>query len=455
MNDAPPRAVPTGWLVLLLLAPVAVHAAAFAWEASTSSLTFSALDRIVLLATVAYVVVVALAARRRALLPKLALVVYSALLAVAAAELALPRLLPPPPEGLPWPPMARRMTLADTMPGVSGDVRFTVNRYGLRGPEAAAGSRAVNILCVGGSTTECLYIDDPASWPWRLQDQLAERTGQSVFVGNSGRSGLFSLHHIYLLEHYEPVPRFNWAVVLCGVNDLGVHLHGVYDIREPRVPSEMLFVPDPATEDPADKALWYRRSVLVRAAKRALAGESAEVLAGESAEQDWRTDGRRGKTRVYQDPQGKFYAGLRQNRQELLIANPAAEPPPGLDAALARYERNLRRIVAACRERGVKPLLLTQPTMWRADLPPELDRLLWQQTETAAYRPAVLATLMDRFNQVVLNVAREERADVVDLAARLPKDGSVFYDDCHFTVNGCRQVADALCEFFAERVTSR
>ena len=111
----------------------------------------------------------------RRILGRLALILVSGLLAVAALELVL-RLAAPADEGCRvWPPHLET-TLhprPEIMPGVEGPSRFRVNSRGLRGDEPPEGD-AHRVLCVGGSTTECLYLDQEESWPGLLQTLLAD-----------------------------------------------------------------------------------------------------------------------------------------------------------------------------------------------------------------------------------------------------------------------------------------
>jgi hypothetical protein len=48
-------------------------------------------------------------------------------------------------------------------------------------------------------------------------------------------------------------------------------------------------------------------------------------------------------------------------------------------------------------------------------------------------------------------VCRERGLECVDLAAKLPRDTSVFYDDCHFNESGARRVAEVLAEHLLGR----
>src|SRR5262249_40549234 len=130
--------------------------------------------------------------------------------------------LPPSPSVLPRYPMRHQGVAAEGLGDLSGQTyTFTVNSLGLRGPEMDFHNAAVRILCAGGGTTECMYVPDEQSWPWALQDRLAERLGRSVFVGNAGARGFATVNVDYLLRAYadDRIPEFVWVVVLCGIDD--------------------------------------------------------------------------------------------------------------------------------------------------------------------------------------------------------------------------------------------
>ncbi len=344
-------------------------------------------------------------------------------------EVAARLLRPTPLTRTPWPAHYRHVaTAADTMPGVSGTIEVSTNGMGLRGPEIDLAQTDLAILCIGGSTTECLYITDRESWPWRLQDMLAEQLGRRVFVGNAGRSGHFTSHHVYQLRHYAPVPEFDWVVVMCGINDLGCLVWDNRAARERRVPDEAL-IPLPSTRDSYAERRWKLIAMAGDTWRRLRRGQEANVL--------------------IQDQAGESYREIRQRRRDLLAKKTYRAAPEGLDEALARYGDDLHEIIRTCRDRGPRLLMLTQPTIWRADLPPELRAIVSTYSRDGAYAIDVLAEMMGRFNVVMRGVCRAEDVPCIDLDAALPKDDTVFYDDCHFNRAGCRRVAEILARFFA------
>jgi hypothetical protein len=82
-----------------------------------------------------------------------------------------PRLVfPPSGKYYPWLPNLHRIFRPDPniMPGVQGESNFIVNSQGVRGDEFSPDDD-YRILAIGGSTTECLYLDQTEAWPYLVQ----------------------------------------------------------------------------------------------------------------------------------------------------------------------------------------------------------------------------------------------------------------------------------------------
>ena len=427
------RAVKAALLPCLLLLPAMLHAIAFALTAPGQPIGM--LDIAVVVLLIAYLGGCVIACRGPSLWAwRFLLVGYATLGAAGLAEIAISVVLSTNSDRVPIPAGSRRRASPEGLPGVSGPVVYSVNNLGLRGPTTILADQDIRILCVGGSTTECLYVADRMSWPWRVQDDLAVRLSKKVFVGNAGVSGHFSLHHSFLLRHYDRTSEFQWVVVLCGMNDLGCLLRNNYEGRKALVPSETFsHESDHAVTDKA----YYRKLRLVRLAKHWYAAHSASDAV------------------VVQDPAARWISERRQLRQEWLNRNTINSIPRECDAALDRYRGDLKDVIAACRERGVGLVMITQPTLYAENLAPELEALVWEYFEGGAYSTAVLARLMEMYNDVMRAVCREEGIDLIDLAARLPRDTTVFYDDCHFNNSGCEKVASIVSEYFASKLSAK
>lgn len=414
---------------LFVLAVVHILLTVSAWIVDPG-LEFTDLDAGAVAVALACMVLSVAAVRRPTLHGRILLIGYSTLLALAAGEGALMLLqVSASPVNGPWTRMHRVMQVESSLPGIGGRVEFTTNSLGLRGPEVDLDEVDTRILCVGGSTTECLYVTDDETWPTLLGAGLSKRTGTNVFVGNAGKSGHWTGHHRHLLEHYEPADRFDCVVVLCGINDLGRLLRDDYEECRKRVPEETLA--GGKTIGP-----YYRRLAIVR--------KTREFLRA------FRRD------RAVQDPSGKWQDRQAQKRAQILAANTIDSAPGKLNSAVERYAEDLKSIIDVGRRRDLKLVFVTQPTLWRADLPKRLEIQLVQHTDDGAHSVRVLSEAMDAFNQTMRDVCRKERVDCCDLAARLPHDDGVFYDGCHFNVRGCRLVAEELALFLnREQIADR
>jgi len=325
---------------------------------------------------------------------------------------------------------------AGRMPGVGAASWFRINREGIRGASFDT-DQAVRILAVGGSTTECLYLDDDLAWPARLQDLLDEETGQRHWVGNVGRSGRTADKHVLDLAHLVPgYPRIDIVVVMVGVNDL--HRRLMYGEREPalpdvRVPQVRESLAERAFVEPGPPSGWRLLDKLgLGPASTASARSSNESL---------------------QDPGGELFERLRSARARAAVDLPL----PDLTSALRHYELCLNAIVDEAAALDVRLVFVTQPSLWQPDPKPEHDALMWMGGlgsfiesghSDRYYTPGALADGMRRYNERLAEVAVARGVECLDLAGVLPRDTSVYYDDVHFNENGARLVARTLADYF-------
>jgi len=379
--------------------------------------------------------------KRRPIITNAALLIGSVLVALVVAEIALHALAPK--KYFTWQPNLR-VTFTpspEIMPGVSGPSHFQINADGLRGEPIPAGS-AYRVLTVGGSTTECLYLDEAKTWPRQLQDRLSARGATNrAWVGNLGKSGLTSRNHVLQLERQLPdCPKLAAVVMLVGCNDLLLRL-----AQDDGYRPFNFGTPEPE----AYEALLYQSfNVLPRQALpsgRFYQQTELQRLVGGL---------KRRFGKPPQDLSGKIYVTWREYRQH---APRVRETLPDLKPALDEYASNLGRLIELCRKHGARPLLVTQPALWRAGLSKTEEALLWMggvgdfmnQAGCEYYSVTALASAMEQYNEALRRVCREQSADCIDLAAALPKDTTVFYDDVHFNERGAQRVAEVIADYLA------
>ncbi len=412
-------------LVLIALFPVAAHIVLLLLSSSIRKIdyiTFGKLDVAVSIIVLIYLLGGILALNNKKWMIRLILVIYSLLFTIIGAEAAFQFLYPG--TNIPLLPMRIEYDpIIHFLPGINGKVKFSVNRYGLRGPDIDLDKPDIKILTLGGSAVECFYVTDKLSWPWRLQDILSERLKKNVFVGNAGRCGYLTPHCSFLLRNYKWAHRFDWVILLSGVNDMGTLLHDNYDERVKRVPAET-FIKSNIIEK--NGLPYYRNLMLYKKLKYNLSD-----------------------TTVIQDFYGLWVDKARQTRRSALKTHAISQMPAKLSESLHVYKANLQNLINICRERNHNLLMLTQPTMWKKNLSPELENLLLEYVdENRAYTTETLERIINIYNAITIDVCKKEGIPYIDLSLLLSKDISTFYDDCHFNISGCEKIAKILADFF-------
>jgi len=324
----------------------------------------------------------------------------------------------------------------ETMPGVSGPSVYSVNAVGTRGSDWSDG-RQFRILAVGGSTTECLYLDDSEAWPWLLEKRINESLGaEKVWVGNVGRSGHNTRNHILQVEKMlEQYSEIDLLILMVGINDLALRLLQDSD-----------YVPLSEETNKYRQKLFYRSFALVPPMESALPFFQRLAL--------WQQIRRIKKVIIkpgiedsLQDETGEIYTQWRSFRQSATVLRAEL---PDLSSSLLEYAQNINTIIETARGHGVEVMLLTQPALYKENLGAELANLLWfggvgnfQFTAGSEYYSiGAMARAMQAYNQVLLDACEQSGVSCVDLASRLPKDTTVFYDDVHLNESGAEKVAE-------------
>jgi lysophospholipase L1-like esterase len=342
-----------------------------------------------------------------------------------------------------WPPHYKAVfkPSPDIMPGVSGDSEFIINSQGIRGDELTP-QHNYRILAIGGSTTICGYLDQSETWPHLLQDNLNKSNrNRQIWVGNGGVSGLTSRHHLMTLL-YLPLGemKIDAVILLVGINDLSKRLARDEDydpnfLDKPEAKRELMARIFTGTYDSYSEDPFYKRSAtwqMLRRSKRLFSSKHVE------------------------DGAGKIYLTWREHRQR---ASEIRNQLPDLSSALDEYATNINKIVDISRERSVRLILVTQPTMWKAGLPKNLEALLWlggigdfqKESGKPYYSVEALEKGMKAYNDTLSRICRERNIECLDLAVILEKDTTVFYDDTHFNESGARKVAEAMSKHLLER----
>ncbi len=319
-------------------------------------------------------------------------------------------------------PANRYIHIHNASPGkLEADIIHRKNSLGFRGPEPPADvTDRLSLVTVGGSTTEEIYLSDDRTWTAVMARELAPRF-HKLWVNNAGLIGHSTYAHRVLLQDILSRLKPRVVIFLIGINDMGRdQLDTAYHVRF-----------DTQFERERDQI----RSFLDVLADHS---ELASVLYNLS----------------------RYYAavtlGYAQFRVDFSGYNTIDFPPARradptketqvLETASVRlsgYLSRVRSLITLARSFGAEPVLVTQPLLWGEAVDPATGTDLGTLAEDIHGIQTTSATfwrVLEAYNDVLRQVAVEERLLLVDLANGLPKDSQFFFDKMHFSLDGAAAV---------------
>ncbi len=313
-----------------------------------------------------------------------------------------------------------RAQMEPGLPGMSGVSRFTINANGFRGDDIALGkvTNEFRIFLVGGSTTECVVIDNDKSPHTKIQKRLSESSTDIQFkVLNAGHSGDASYDYIsviaHRLVHYSP----DVITVMPGINDLiaairdrdYLHVHAHSSINYDNFTLLKMLL----TQSQIYRRLWSLR--------RPIQAKISSTLAQNKP-----------VTTVYQSTSAKCL-GRSQTEDR---------PRKALDA----YRRNLLTLIGIARQHEVALIFMTQPHSWNSE-DPQAKNWHWMNCQNGVrYREDFMAEALKSYNDVTRDVAKSQGIQLIDLAEQMPASLDFVYDDVHFNQKGSDTMAESIAQ---------
>lgn len=293
-------------------------------------------------------------------------------------------------------------------------VNFRIDPDGFIQPSARHVAPDLTIGFMGGSTTECIYVDELKRFPHGVAIQLEEQYGIKVNSFNGGGSGNNSLHSINKIVNILAPKRPDLIFFMHNINDLvTLTFLGTYWSDAER---------GNLTYTDVNLSLGYFKYLVKRSAQFRVPG--------------YYTLAKRVKDRVITLRDDEF-----SRHQKNFDANIARE-----EALLQAFKTNLKLFVSVSRALGSTPVLMTQANRIENDDP-------FVRSQYQALRPGQdydqWAKLYAKFNETIRTVSKEEAVPLVDLARRVPPSREYLFDAVHFNDNGSELAASVIVEALA------
>ncbi|HMO31572.1 MAG TPA: SGNH/GDSL hydrolase family protein [Lacibacter sp.] len=297
-------------------------------------------------------------------------------------------------------------------------IHYSRNALGFRGPLPTDSiNRLCSVICIGGSTTECRFLSDADTWPYLLGQHL-QKTVPRSWVNNAGMDGHSTFGHQLLVREYIVRLRPRFVLLLTGVNDVETERPESFDLLQ----ENKLHTGSPGQ---------LIKSLLQKTATGATLFQLYSIRL------------------AYR--KGLIHKEVNPSALPDTLLSPAyrQEQVARQQAFLPGYRQRLQVITNLCREQGITPILLTQPSLYGAvqDRNGNDLRLKYLPGFTPVRNNLLQEQILEQYNDVVRSFAGS--VPVVDLARLLPKDPGLFYDFIHFNKQGAAAVAAILAKELA------
>jgi lysophospholipase L1-like esterase len=313
------------------------------------------------------------------------------------------------------------------LPGMGEMARFTTNNLGFRGSDLTIPKPddEYRIFMIGGSTTECVYLDDTLAVTHILESNLNQNVPDtiSVEVYGAGKSGDRTYDHIAMISqrivHLEP----DLIIVFCGINDITAAIYEADYTQMPHGSGQKISFFDLVKYTLTEFQLARRLYYVYKGIFSIPTGD--DLLTSISFKSDYK------------------------RKVELRRSSPLSDQPPRVD--LKPYRENLITIIGLARAHNIRLVFMTQATTWNSQVDPDTESWQWGTYKNGVtYRAEDMDKAMSAYNNVMREVAAEYDIPVFDAALFMPKTIDYFYDDCHFNIEGARKAGSLLGSFLME-----
>lgn len=278
-------------------------------------------------------------------------------------------------------------------PGLDLKIIHSKNSLGLRGPEPKA-SDSIKIICMGGSTTECFYLNDGKDWPNLLREKLSSNS-KNIWLNNAGMDGQSSFGNLQMLKQYIVQLKPNYIVLMCGLNDMGLEAPSQFDENKSLFSQIYNFLEIPSTI-----------TNILRAGKAKKVGLNHQFIQDISKAEKLHLE----DSTVYR---------ILENEQKYLSA----------------YQSRIKAFAEICKANNIKLIFVGQSILF-SDEKDLYSNVYLGDIKTGEINGKTRAFILKMYNKVTHDFAEKMDLPFINLAARLPKDSRFFYDGYHFTNDG-------------------
>ncbi len=304
--------------------------------------------------------------------------------------------------------------------------KIRVDKNGFIVPSRIHNNPDRTIVFLGGSTTECLFVEEESRFPFLVGRYLELDLGKSINSFNGGVSGNNSLDTINTLLNKVIPLKPDIVVAMENVNDRSILLYeGSYwnnnPFHSPIIYNDRVHDFFRVAKEIKDWLFPNLFNALKETVKLDFVGTLKRLLRGESA-----TPG--------------------TNRQNEFVGSQGAQRSYDEKQWINEFEMNLQTFIDISKARRITPVLMTMANRLTATPDPVIKEAAKYEEETFGITYRQLKKSTDDFNEAVRRVGKRNGILVIDLARKVPQDVRYMYDAGHYNDEGSKFVARIIAD---------
>ncbi len=292
-------------------------------------------------------------------------------------------------------------------PYLDSVIIHSINSLGLRGPELKDKS-LFKIITVGGSTTNCFFLNDNQEWSNVLY-KLFLKNGNNIWINNAGFSGQSTYGHILLLENYLVKLKPDCIIFYIGANDYLI-----------------------------DKANYNDNYFLLSTKGfKKIAYQSRLLMLLEN----YYTTKILKDNFIYTSTEYIDFNSLKEiSKIDTTINNSYNKL---IETDLIKYEQRIRKLINICIKNSIKPIFLTQATLFTCGY--DESNLINLGKKTNDNNSVCFSSIVSNYyNHSLKKECLNSNISYIDMDSLMPKNIEYYTDFIHFTPKGSKAFAKLL-----------
>lgn len=268
------------------------------------------------------------------------------------------------------------------------------------------------IFILGGSNVECFFVDNGSSINAMLQQKLNQSIDKNIDIKvySAGKSGITANEQISILAHN----------LVYLQPDMILYNTTAGEMLRPQRKDNIGFLEN-NTEGKLSLILLAKMLVCEFQIGRYL---YAHLQKNKTA-------------RIY-SPVGK--------RVKRCQSKPICDDKPTILTHEIRLK--LRTVIGIAKVHQIPLVFITQPSAWKSS-DEELRKHFWISClyDGKRYSDNAMASKLREINDIMLEIASEQKIMGYDMVGDIPQTSEYFYDDLHYNTKGAQKVAGCIAEF--------